>query len=58
MPSDFQLIGRIDTDRSGDSIQRLIQSSDASSSTAAGGHPGFLQMDRPLSSQLLKLNDV
>ena len=56
MPSDFQLISRIDTDRSGDSIQRLIHASDASSSTAAGQHPGFQQMVRPLSSQLLKLN--
>ncbi|CAK0756530.1 hypothetical protein CVIRNUC_002463 [Coccomyxa viridis] len=40
MPSDFQLISRIDTDRSGGSIQRLIHASDASSSTAAGSQEG------------------
>ena len=44
MSSDFQLIGRIDTDRSGDSIQRLTHPSEASPSTAAGQHPGFLQI--------------
>ena len=45
MPSDFQLIGRIDTDLSGDSIQRLTHSSEASPGTAAGNHLGFLPMN-------------